>query len=406
MLVWLAAEVRLWPRRVDVVSGVVWQPGTPLAVEWVMRSTSNSAATRLLEGIGLNPTFGFPMIGETTNSTDLVDLTQSIAVSRSSGYPVFFTSGFVLRIAPQRSVGFSVDEPTALSFRFALATEQPSEGFDGVRWGWIPAGFWWAREAGERRSIPNPTQSEALLWVQVEQNVSSGPSIRWKMTPDQQAGRTFDVLEVFSELFADEQLQLQPWRSTYDESVFAPTLGNRLVILPSDAGSSDQATGGQSTVFTSRSCNDFELPTSLPAIQVTTAEVDCEATLVLLADDSENYWEVAASQSDGSHFRLQMQTRSPLLHGPHHKIGCSPVAQRQLPTLGATHKAEQRFEVRQGWSWKLLVLSTAQSQIGTTQIFLVESTNKLRRSSDSRSGKGDSTTPWPSGASHPKAFPN
>ena len=307
MLVWLAAESPDCEpdesgRR--VVSGVVWQPGTPIAVEWVMRSTSNSAATRLLEGIGLNPTFGFPMIGETANSTDLVDLTQSIAVSRSPGYPDFFTSGFVLRIAPQSSVGFSVDEPTALSFRFALATEQPSEGFDGVKWGWIPAGFWWAREAGERRSIPNPTQSEALLWVQVEQNGSSGPSIRWKMTPDQQAGRTFDVLEVFSELFADEQLQLQPLRSTYDEPVFAPTLGNRLFILPSDAGSSDQATGGQGPVFTSRRCNDFELPTSLPAIQVTTAEVNCEATLALLADDSENYWEVAASQSDGSHFLI------------------------------------------------------------------------------------------------------
>ena len=80
---------------------------------------------------------------------------------------------------------------------------------------------------------------------------------------------------------------------------FAPTLGNRLFMLTSDADPRirrpvDKALCSPRATATITSCPPLSQPSGN----------DCEVevtTLVLLADDSENY-RVAASQSDGSHF--------------------------------------------------------------------------------------------------------
>ena len=307
MYVWLAAEGPDCGRNElarRAFAGIVWSPGTPLAAEWVMESTSTEAIEALLAGVSLNSSFEFFSPEGLTNSSEIFDTRDAfVAAPLGSGFNDFLATAMVFRVGSGRALEFSVERPSDLAFNFAFIPSKASPGLNGWEWGGTPAGSWWAREGGERRLISNPTDSDALLWVQVEQNGNKSRHVEWTVEPLSDETTAFGIQTVFSEIFSDQRLELQPLRSIYDGPVFSEQTGDRVFVLPVDDESSD-SDPTSSTTFVTSSCAESELATSLAVVTLTTPDESCDRTILLMGDDSDTYWEIADRESDGPHFLI------------------------------------------------------------------------------------------------------
>ena len=101
-------------------------------------------------------------------------------------------------------------------------------------------------------------------------------------------------------LFPDSQLEIQPLRYVNDQTLFPEVSGDRLFVLPSDAGSSDSS-DGEPTTFVSDDCKEFSLSTGLLVTDLQ-AQVDgCFSSRLLMADNTRTWSEAGDQQSDSAH---------------------------------------------------------------------------------------------------------
>ena len=118
------------------LAGVLWSAESPIAVEWVVESTSPLSARQLLEGLSLNPSFDFVSLVDQAEWSELVELADvNVEAGLRPGSDSFFAGATVLRIGPGGSLEFSTEQPTDLAFSFALVTAEPSPGLDDWEWG-------------------------------------------------------------------------------------------------------------------------------------------------------------------------------------------------------------------------------------------------------------------------------